>query len=165
MAYNGIRFGQGINVFPVQPPKDVGGLTTDTLDVDIRDANWVTFLVNLGNLTSDATDTITLTVEATTDGATTGDAVAFWYRLSSASATNTWGDVTAGTSDGVAIVGAAAGDNMSVLLDVDPAVVRNSVTGAVGVYVNSVTVGPIALMSTTAFVEHKYPGNTMSSTY
>lgn len=165
MSYSGIRFGQGINVFPVQPPKDIAASTTDTLDVDIRDANWVTFLVNVGAMTSDASDTLTLTVEATTDGSTTGDAVNFWYRLSSTTATNTWGAVTAGTSDGVAIFGAAAGDNCSVLIDVDPAVVRNDVTGAVGVYVNMVSLGPITLVSTTAFVEHKYPGNTMSSTY
>lgn len=163
MGYSGVRYAQGINIFPVQPPKDVGGLTTDTLDVDLRDANWVSFLINLGNMTSDASDTVTITVEATTDGSTTGDAVAFTYRLSSATATNTWGAITAATSDGFTV--GATDDNKSIWIDVDPAVVRNSVTGAVGCYVNTVTVGPICLMSTTAFVEHKYPGNTMSSTY
>lgn len=163
-TYAGIRYGQGINVFPVQPPKDVGGLTTETLDVDLRDASWVTFLCNLGNMTSDASDTVTVTVEATTDGSTTGAAVPFKYRLSSTTAVNTWGDITDATSDGVAIVG-ATDDNKSILIDVDPAVVQASVDGAVGCYVNYVVVGPVCLMSTTAFVEHKYPGNTMSSTY
>ncbi len=163
MGHNGIRFGEGLNVFPVYPPKDAGGLTTNSLWVDLSDASWCTFLVDLGNQTSDATDTLTFTVLTSTDGSTTGNQAAFWYRLSSATATNGWGAITAGSSDGVAIANADAMDNMSILIDVDPAIVAASITGGRWVAIGFAIIGPIALMGIDAFVEHKYLGNTMSS--
>lgn len=163
MAYSGLRYGHGINIMPVLAPVDQGAAGTDnTAYVDLAEANWVTFLVMMGAMTSDATDTVTFLVDASTDGSTTGEAVAFKYRLSSAVAVNTWGAITDGSSDGSAIIG-ATDDNKAILIDVDPAVVQKAKAGARWVRLDITNVGPISLISVCAFVEYKYPGGTMSS--
>ena len=163
MGYNGIRFGQGINVFPVLAPVDQGAAGTDvSAYVDLSDAAWVTFLVNMGNMTSDATDTVSFIVDCSTDGSTTGESCAFKYRLSSAIATNTWGAITDATSDGAAIV-TATDDGKAILIDVDPATVAAAKDGARWCRIEATNIGPISLICINAFVEHKYLGNTMSS--
>jgi hypothetical protein len=164
MAYNGVRYGQGLNVIPVLAPVDQGNAGTDnTSYVDLKHANWLTFLVMMGNMTSDASDTVTFVCDCSTDGSTTGNACAFKYRLSAAVGTNTWGDITDATSDGAAIVG-ATDDNKAILIDVDPAVVLQAKTGACWARLECTNVGPISLISVCAFVEQKYPGNTIRTT-
>ncbi|MBE3087797.1 MAG: hypothetical protein IMZ71_01575 [Chloroflexi bacterium] len=118
-------------------------------------------------MTSDVTDVVNISASVSTDGSTTNVNIAFKYRLSSASATNTWGAITDATSDGTTdIAAASAQDNCSILIDIDPAVVGKAVDGANSVRLDIVATNcPICLASTTAFLEHKYPGNTMSSTY
>lgn len=162
----GPRFGQGINVFPLLPPKDIANATTDTAYIDLYDANWLTFYVELGNMTSDASDTVTFSVAVSTDASTTNVCVAFNYRLSSAmtaAGTNVWGDITAGSSDGTAIAG-ATDDNKAILIDVDPAVVGAAVAGARYCRLDIAATGPITLLAASAFVESRYPANTMTST-
>lgn len=164
MAYSGIRYGEGLNVVPVLAPVDQGAAGTDVSSyVDLRRANWLTFLVMLGAMTSDASDTVTFVVDCSTDGSTTGAACAFKYRLSAAVGTNTWGAITDSTSDGAAIVG-ATDDNKSILIDVDPAVVRAAKTGANWARLEATNVGPISLISVCAFTETMYPGNTIRTT-
>jgi hypothetical protein len=163
MGFNGLRYGQGLSVMPVLAPVDQGNAGTDnTAYVDVGDAAWCTFLVMMGNMTSDASDTVSFLVDASTDGSTTGEAIAYKYRLSSAIATNTWGAITAGSSDGTAIV-TAADDGKAILIDVDPAVVAAAKDGARWVRLDITNIGPISLIGVCAFLEHRFLGNTMSS--
>lgn len=164
MTYTGVRFGEGINVIPVLAPVDQGNAGTDnTIYVDLKRANWLTFLVMMGAMTSDASDTVTFVVDCSTDGSTTGAACAFQYRLSAAVGTNTWGAVTDSTSDGAAIVG-ATDDNKAILIEVDPATVAAAKEGACWARLECTNVGPISLISACAFVETKYPGQTIRTT-
>lgn len=161
----GVRFGEGINVVPVLAPIDIAATATNTAYVDLDMANWITFLLQFGNMTSDTSDTVTITVEASSDGASSGDVtIPFRYRLSSAVATNAWGAITASTSDGAAIL-TAASDNMSVLVDVDPAACQTSdgMTDARWVRATITPLGPITLVSACAFVETRYPANAIPS--
>lgn len=160
----GVRFGEGCNIFSVLEPADIGGTATPTDDVDLLDANWVTFVVQLGNMTSDATDTVTVIVYSSTAVDSTDASCAYWYRLSGGAvgADNSWGVITAGSSDGTAIA-AATQDKYTILIDVDPAVAQAAKAGARWVHLNIDPVGPVTLASCLAIVEHKYPGNSMSS--
>ena len=163
MPNQGLRYGQGINVMPVLAPVDQGNAGTDvTQYVDCQDAAWVTFLVMFGNMTSDASDTVTIVVDCSTDGSTTGESIAYDYRLSSAVAVNTWGAITASTSDGTAIVG-ATDDNKAILIDIDPADVAAAKEGARWCRLELTNVGPISLVAACAFLEYRWPANTMTS--
>ena len=161
----GVRFGEGCNIIPVLAPVDMAATATPTIDVDCADANWVTFIIQLGNMTSDATDTVTFTVYGSTAVASTDVAIGdWWYRYSGgAVAVNSWGAITTGSSDGVAI-SKATEDSYTVIIDVDPVAVAGAEDTARWVHVLITPVGPITLGSAVAIVEHKYPGNSMSST-
>jgi hypothetical protein len=159
-----VAFAEGMNIIPVLAPKDTAATAVGTEFVDLDLANWCSFLVMFGNMTSDSTDTVTVIVEATSDGASSGEvAIPFKYRLSSAVATNAWGAITAGTSDGITVT-AAANDSMALWIDIDPAAVQGAgKTDGRFVRVFLTPLGPITLVSACAFVETRYPGNSIPS--
>lgn len=161
----GIRFAEGLKVLPILAPQNIVATATATQYVDLDLVNWATFAVQFGAMTSDSTDTVTVTVEASTAGSSnaTEVAIAFNYRLSSAVATDSMGAITAGSTSGVAVT--AADDNKVLIIDVDPAVVQ--ATGADFRYVRLVAT-PNAEMAScnigvVAYLEHRYPGNSIPS--
>ena len=60
----GIRFAEKLKILPVLAP----AATTDggTDFVDLEEVQWITFMIQLGTMTSDSTDTIAFTVECST---------------------------------------------------------------------------------------------------
>jgi hypothetical protein len=161
----GIRYAEGLKVLPVLAPVDTAASAVSSESVNLREAQWVTFLVNFGNMTSDTTDTVTLTVESSTGSATaaTDEAIAFNYRVSSAVATDSMGAITAATSDGFALT--STDDNKCVVIDVDPAYVAAKDTDAQFIRVVATPSAAVAicLLGAIAVIEPRYPGNSMNS--
>ena len=66
----GIRYAEGLKVLPVLAPVDTASSAVSSGEVWLREAHWVTFLVNFGNFTSDSTDVVVITVESSTSNST-----------------------------------------------------------------------------------------------
>lgn len=161
-----IRFAEKLKVLPVLAPVQ----TTDagTQFVDLEQAQWLTFLVTLGAITSDSTDTINVTVECSTATSTaaTDIQLPFHYRLSSAVATDSMGAIsTAAAATGVTVT--ATDDDKVLIIDVDPACVPSQTSYTNHRYcrlffdlsseVATNIVGAIAI------IEPRYPGNAIPS--
>jgi len=119
------QFGMLENVFPLLIPLDRTATAAATPYVDLKTVNSLSFLVYYGALTGASTgDAVTVTVECSSTSASSASevAIAFKYRKSAATGTNTWGAVTDATSSGVTMA-ENADDNKALLIEVDPAVV------------------------------------------
>lgn len=112
------QFGQDFKILPILAPVDTAATAVATAYVDLKDLHWASFLISLGAVT---TGTATLTVEASSAASSnaTEAAVPFVYRLSSAVATDNWGDPTTASSAGATI--ATDADNKLLLVELDPA--------------------------------------------
>lgn len=163
---NGVRYAELVKVLPVLAPADIVATATATQPVDMDMVNWLSFWVQFGALTSDATDTVTISVESSTGTSTaaTDTAIAFSYRLSAAVATDTMGAITAATSAGVAVP-TATDDNKGVWIDVDPQAVIAADTDAkyVRVFLTPNAEMASCVVGATAFIESRYPGNSIPS--
>lgn len=166
-----VRFGQGLKILPVLAPIDTGASAVVSAFVDCDLAHWITFVLPFGNLTSDDSDEIEILVRCSSeDTSATSEplAIPFWYRVTSAVATDSTTDIVAGTSDGIGTsddgINASGLENKVLIIDVDPAVVA-AYTGAQQRWVSLAIApqGPITLLGALAFIEHRYPGNNMPS--
>jgi hypothetical protein len=135
------RYGQIAQLVPLIEPKNITTSATYSAWVNAGGAHRVTFMVFFGSLTAASIDqAVTVTVKAASTAATTlAVAIAFRYRLSGAVGADTFGAVTAATAAaGVAITptGGAApmGTNKILLIDVDPADIRNGPVSLLGKY-------------------------------
>jgi hypothetical protein len=163
MANKGIRYGEGLHILPVTAPVAFTTSAVASAFVDLDVNHWCSFIVSFGVMTSDSTDTVTLTVEACAIGTTTdnGDtAMAFNYREYSAVGTDSAGDITAATATG-ASVDASADDAKVVLIDVDPVIAAKAVTGGRWVRVVATPSAQVAagVISIVAVLESRYPAN------
>jgi hypothetical protein len=154
-----------INVVPGVAPVD-GVAAVKTQWVDISQAHEVAFLVYFGALTTtSASDSMKITVEAsTTNASTSATAIAFKYRLSSAVAANTWGTITDATSAGYIDVAATLTGCM-VWVQVDPAAVA-AVSTARWVQLNVAVDAAgitVAMVSVAGFITPRYRQNAMKS--
>ena len=161
---NGIRYAEPMAVIPVLAPQNITTTATWTAYVDLDLVHWVTFVVNYGSLSSAGAscDDLNLTVVCSSLASTASTtSIDFKYRLSAAIGTNTWGAITAGTSDGIT-VGPAA-DNMSLVVDVDPATVwaKSAVKRFVALAMTAASTA--TFVAVTAFTEPRFPGNTIPS--
>ena len=116
------------NIVPLVAPID--GTTTTPINggyLDLQSANKASILVYFGVVTSStATDTLTLTLEASTASTSnaTEEAVPFSYRVSdTAAGGNTWGAITDATSDGFSMGASTVFDGFAVLVEIDPAAI------------------------------------------
>lgn len=159
-----IKYAEGLKVVPIIAPQAFTTTAIHSQYVDMSLLDHFSALVQFGGLTSDSTDTVTVTVVACATNPTSdaGTAINFDYRLSQAIGTDStgWGDITGSTSTGVVLT-AAANDNMSLFIDVDPAAVANGVTN--GRYI-AVVITPSAEMATSyvsasAICETRYMQN------
>lgn len=160
-----LRYAEDTKVLPILAPQNIVATATASQYVDLKLAQHVTFAVQFGAMTSDSTDTCTVTVECSTAGSSNATELnlAFNYRLSSAVATDSMGAITAATTDGVAIT--AADDNKVLVIDLDPSAVANA--GADYRYVRLVAT-PNAEMAScnigaVAYIEPRYAGNSIPS--
>ena len=162
------RFVENKNVIMALAPQNIVATATSTQYIDLNLAHGVDFLVQFGAMTSDSTDTATVTLEAnavsdTTSSDNSETALAFQYRLSPAIGTNTgYGAITAATTSGVAVT--ATDDNKVLYIKVDPSAVANA-----GSYrFVRLTITPNAEMASCnvaalALVEPRYSGNAIPS--
>ena len=167
---SGIRFAQGLKVLPVLAPLDSAATAAVTAFVDLNMVNWVTFLVPFGNMTSDDSDVVNIIARCSTEGssaATEPTAINFKYRISSAVATDSMGDITAGTSDGIGTsddgVNASTLDSKTLVIDIDPSDVAAKGADMRWVSLAFAPTGPITLLGVIAVAEVKYPGNSTPS--
>ena len=155
------RYAEKLHIVPVYSPV-TSTATILSQAVALKNSQWVTFLINMGNMTSDSTDVATVTVVSTTAvGNSTGAsdvALPFVYRLSGVTGTNEdWGDITAATASGMTFN--ATDDGKSIIIDVDPASIPALNPAAVAVRVAIDATGLITNLATAinAFVEDRYP--------
>jgi len=164
----GIRYAEGLKVLPILAPvADSTSVATSYVDLDT--AQWASFLVQFGAMTSDSTDTVTITVECSTesDSNATEIQVPFKYRLSAAvDGPDAMSAITSATASGGAAFD-AEDDNKLVVIDVDPAslpsltgytdhrFLRLVLTKSAGLATNIIDV--------IAVLEPRYPGNAIPS--
>jgi hypothetical protein len=134
--------------------------------IDLKEALDCTFLVHYGVLTASSTvPVMTVTIQAASTAATAGaTAIAFNYRISAATGTDTWGDVTAATAVGGVTI-TSVYDGMMLLASVDPAVVLAGTTAKKGRYVRMLstksTTFTTALVEVMAVIKPAHAGATM----
>ena len=156
------RYAEKLHIVPVFSP--AGTTTFLSYAVGLKNSHWVTFLINLGAMTSDSTDIGVVTVIATDTLGNSTDAqdvaVPFTYRLSGVVGTDEdWGDITAATASGMTFN--ATDDGKSIIIDVDPASIPVLHSTAKGVQVLIDAAGLISNVATsiTALIEDRYPQN------
>lgn len=161
------HFAEGYKILPVLAPQDIVATATASSYVDLKYANWCTFLVPFGNVAStDSTGEVVVTVECSTAASSnaTESQLAFNYRLSAAVGTDNMGAITAATASGGAAVGQAS-DNKCLVISVDPAAV--AAVGAdfrfVRVVATPTSEVTATLLGVIALLESKYPGNAIPS--
>jgi hypothetical protein len=104
-----------IHVVPALEPQDITSTTTYSDIIGLKEYFGVEFLVYFGNI---AGDTIAMTVEECDDiSASNTTAIAFSYRESSATGTDSMGARADATTSGVTV--AATDDDKVFLVDVD----------------------------------------------
>lgn len=161
---NQFKHGEGVSYLPVLAPVAFTTSALDTERVDMSLNHWATFLVDFGLMTSDSTDTVTVTVKCSSvDTSATGDAIAFTYRLSSAVGTDSMGAITAATTAGVAVT--AEDDSKLLIVDVDPTKLPAAKSDGRFVYLEltpSADMGS-GVVSVVAILDPRYPGNDIPS--
>lgn len=164
-----IRFGEGTLIYPVLGAVAITDTTTVTEFVDLDLANWVSFLVSFGVVTSGggaSCNTVLITAVGSSIASTAGgDLIGFDYRLSEQIGTHGWGAITDGTTAGTAFTaGAAELSSRSVLIDIDPAelAAMGETHRWVGLKLECITSLAVTA-SVTAFIEPRYPGNDIPS--
>jgi hypothetical protein len=156
----GAKFAEKLQIVPLYAPV-VSTATTgvESASVALKNVQWLTFLVNWGAMTSDSTDTMTIGVETSTaaGSTTTATAIAFTYRLSAAVGNDNWGDATTCAATGLSIN--ATQDNMSLLIDVDPADIpaQDSNARFANVFIVPVNLVTNYSIAVHALIEPRYP--------
>lgn len=161
----GNPYGMKQNIVPLIAPVDTAATAIASPFVALQSAHALRFLLFFGVITAASADqSVTVTVEAATTGATGSEAaIAFNYRKSDAVGANVWGAITAATSAGLAI--ATTDDGKAVLIEVDPAAVQTAKEDAthVRVVITPDGGGTVTLVTALAEIDPRYMGSTMES--
>jgi len=163
-----IRFVEPLKVLPVRAPAASTAARASEY-IDMENVHWLSFHVLFGAMTSDSTDTITLTVEASTAASSnaTEIQVPFQYRLSAAIATDSMGAITsAAAATGVAID--AEDDNKLLCIEVDPSAIPGLTSYTDHKYCRlvltpSADIATAYSVGAVAYMENRYPGNAIPS--
>lgn len=165
-----LRFLEGIKALPLLSPVAVTEAGTASQYIKVTNAHWATFMVSFGTASTTAsTDVVTLTVECSTAGSSnaTEVSVPFSYRLSSKVGTDLMGAITSTTSGvSVSMDDVTGGSAAAIFLDVDTSTLPALLTD--GKYLRVVatpsgsTDGSV-IMNVVAFLEPRYPGNSIAS--
>lgn len=120
------RFGFGEHIVPLKAPVDSAGTAYATPYVNLKDALHCTFFAYFGVVTATSADqNVVVTIEASTSTTSnaTEVALAFQYRLSGATGTDTWGAVTAVANTGLSLDTTTV-DGKMLAIDVNPAIIE-----------------------------------------
>lgn len=160
------NYAEGLKILPILAPVAFTTSAVQSQYVDLKNNHWATFLVSLGLMTSDSTDTVTVTVECSTAGSSNASEIklAYQYRLSAAVGTDSMGAITAATTDGV-VLNAADDDSKLLVIDVDPATIPAKMADGRFLRVVATPSAQVAsgVIAITALLEPRYPGNAIPS--
>jgi len=163
----GIRFAEGIQVFPDLVFADHGNTSTNSAHVRLDAANWVSFLVCIGSVTSATSADLEITAvcsTADTSGSAVPTAIPFKYRLSGVAETNyTWGTITAGSSNGLVAAAPTGTTDKCLWIDIDPGDVAAVGADYRWAYLLFTTSATTMTYGVVAFLEPRYPGNSIPS--
>ena len=125
------RYVTGENIFPLKAPVDSAGTAFATVFVDMKNALHATFFYYVGVMTAASADqNIVITMEAATAAVSGSEvAIAFSYRASAATGTNTWGAITAATATGLSI-DTTGTEGVMYAIDIDPAALEAALADA-----------------------------------
>lgn len=157
----GPRFTEKVQIVPLIAPESATDQSNESAFVALKNAQWVSFLLQVGTLATDSGDSMTVTVVtgATNSTGAADTAIPFKYRLSSAVGTDSWGAITEGTTAGVSLE-ATTDNSKAMLIDVDPASIPALDADALYVYLNLATTTLTGgYISAVAFIEPRYPQN------
>jgi hypothetical protein len=155
------------NIVPLVAPVDGTTGSPASGYLDLRTANRASIVIYFGVVTSStATDTLTVTLEASTASTSNAseEAVAFTYRVSdTAAGGNTWGAATAATSAGVSMGASTVFDGYAIIVDIDPGAIVAVKPDARWVRVQLTPSGAYSaiLYTIVGFIEPRYKGTTM----
>jgi hypothetical protein len=158
---NNVKFAQPVKWLPLLTPADIVDAATKTRFVDLKGANWATLAFHFGAITCDVpTVTIKCSTAATTVSAV---AVAFKYRLSGLPVdADLWGAITQATTTGVAP--AVTDDGAILEIDIDPQDIAAEGTSEyrfIHALITPAADTTVCVVGAQAFVEPKYPGNSI----
>jgi hypothetical protein len=166
---NGVRFAQGIQVSPVLLLADHGATSTNANHVNISAANWLSFLVSIGATSSATSNALEITAVASTasdSGSAVPTAIPFTYRLFGGAVGTYygWGANTTGSSAGLVAAAPVGTTTDKVLwIDVDPAQVAVLGNNYKWAYLLFTTSASSMSYNCVAFLEPRYPGNSIPS--
>jgi hypothetical protein len=157
-----LRYVEKTKALPILAPADIAATATASQYFDLENAHWATIAVQFGAITN---STIAVTVECSTAASSnaTEQTIGFNYRLSSAVATDSMGAITAATTTGAAL--AATDDNKTLFIDLDPSAVAALAADMqfARVVITPATDNTAVLVGAIAYLEPRYPGNTIAS--
>jgi hypothetical protein len=161
------RLALGESVVPLKAPVDSAGTAFATPYVSLKNALHATFYYYMGVVTATSADqNIVVTMEAATAAASsaTDVAIAFKYRLSGATGTDTLGAITSVTATGVSLDTTTA-DGKMLIIDVDPAALEAVLVDAafVRMVVGIDAGGTVTLNAAWAELDPRYPQLTQLS--
>ena len=162
-----IRFAEKLQVVPLRAPAATSD-SFNTYAVAMKNAHWLSFLVQWGAIDNGTTAAVTFKVYSSTSTGTgstnsADTALPFSYRLSSAVAADSWGTITSvAAATGVAITKANTGRVM--IIEVDPSNIPGLDSDATHVYLEAATVADHAtdaaiIFDVIAVLEPRYPQN------
>lgn len=158
-----LKYAEKLKVLPILGVNDIAATATASNYFDLKLAQHASILVSFGEITGGA---VALTVEASTAASSnaTETAIAFKYRLSAAVGTDSMGAITTATTAGISI--AAGDDNKVLLIDVNPDALPTT-PGADYRFLRLVLTpssdNTVTDVGATAFLEPRYPGNSIAS--
>lgn len=120
------RLAFGEHIVPLKAPVDSAGTAYATPYVNLKDALHCTFFAYFGVVTATSADqNVIVTVEASTAATSnaTEVALAYKYRLSGATGTDTWGAVTSVANTGISLDTTTV-DGKMLAIDIDPAAIE-----------------------------------------
>lgn len=162
------RFGVNTKFVMLTAPVDAAATANKSAYVDLKNANWATFLVPFGVITATSADqAVIVTLECSTAAASNATEVQlpFKYRASAAVNTDTGlGAITSATAAGGASI-ATTDDAKLLLIDLDPAVIDGLLTDGrwVRVVVTPDAGASVTLVGVIAALDPMYPQLTQLS--
>ena len=160
-----IRFAEAIKVLPVLAAQDIAATAAVTSFVDLSLAHWLTFVCQFGAITVTDTGLFTISVEASTSGADTDTEtnIGYSYRISNAiGAAYSMGTITAVDSTATTTIASTDVASSVLIIEVDPQAVAGTATARyVRFTIDGAADVTAALAGVVAYVEPRYPGNSM----
>jgi len=129
----GIRYAEELQVTPLLAPA-ASTTAKESAFSKLANMQWLSWLVIWGDMTSDSTDVMVITVKSSTGNSTAAGDVAhtFKYRLSGEVGSDTWGDIT----ESAALSIGADSDNKALIIDLDPAIIKAADADAEYAYID-----------------------------